>query len=177
MLNRLGLKLDVSLPTHLQGWSGQQWPPIARLAAGPVCVWLCLAAGCGSEPTFEFDELDLVAAEEKLEEFALGEYTIPIPAARQGSDGQAPEHNRLRMDFELFALVSPHEKSKLADAWERHEGMIRDHVIRVCRDSPLEVLHEPELGTLKAKLKDALGPHFGDDVQQLLITDVVTQEI
>jgi hypothetical protein len=126
---------------------------------------------------FEFDKLDLVAAEEELEEFSLGEYAIPIPAAGQGSDVQAPKQNRIQMDFELYALVSPHEKSKLSDAWERHQGTIRDHVIRVCRNSPLEVLHEPELGTLKAKLKDALGPHFGDDVHQLLITDVVTHEI
>jgi hypothetical protein len=160
-----------------QGSARRQLPPIIWLVATLACAWLCLAAGCGSEPVFEFDELDLVAAEEELEEFSLGEYAIPIPAAGNGSYGQSPKQNRLRMDFELFALVSPHEKSKLSDAWERHQGMIRDHVIRVCRNSPLEVLHEPELGTLKAKLKDALGPHFGDDVHQLLITDVVTHEI
>ncbi|HEX2474562.1 MAG TPA: hypothetical protein VHK01_07450 [Lacipirellulaceae bacterium] len=149
-----------------------------RFATVMACALWCLAAaGCGSEPAFEFDKLDLVAAEEELEEFSLGEYAIPIPAAAKGADGPATKQNRLQMDFELFALVSPYEKWKLSDEWERHEGMIRDHVIRVCRNSPLEVLHEPELGTLKAKLKDALGPHFGDDVHQLLITDVVTHEI
>ncbi len=126
-----------------------------RFAAVMACALPCVAAGgCGSEPAFEFDELDLVAAEEELEEVSLGEYAIPIPAAGNGSDGQAPKRNRVQMDFELFALVSHHEKSKLSDTWERHEGKIRDHVIRVCRNSPLEVLHEPELGTLKAKLKD-----------------------
>jgi flagellar basal body-associated protein FliL len=179
MINGRGLKPSVSLPTQLApGWSGRQWRPIGRLNAVLVCAWLCLAAsGCGSEPAFEFDELDLVAAEEELEEFSLGEYAIPIPATGNDVDGQAPKRNRVQMDFELFALVSPHEKSKLSAVWERHEGMIRDHVIRICRNSPLEVLHEPELGTLKAKLKDALGPHFGDDVHQLLITDVVTREI
>jgi hypothetical protein len=149
-----------------------------RLAAVAACVLPFLAAGgCESEPSFEFDKLDLVAAEEELEEFSLGEYAIPIPAAAKTVDGKVPTHNRVQLDFELFALVSPHEKSKLSDAWERHEGMIRDNVIRVCRNSPLEVLHEPELGTLKAKLKDALGSHFGNDVHQLLITDVVTREI
>jgi hypothetical protein len=151
---------------------------LVRFATVTACALPFLSAGgCGSEPAFEFDELDLVAAEEELEEFSLGEYAIPIPAATKGADGKVPTHNRLQMDFELFALVSPHEKLRLSDAWERHEGMIRDHVIRVCRNSPLEVLHEPELGTLKAKLKDALGPHFGHDLHQLLITDVVTHEI
>jgi hypothetical protein len=152
---------------------------VGRVAIGMACALSCLAAGgCGSEAPFKFDELDLVAAKEELEEFSLGEYAIPIPAtAAAGADGKAPAQNRVQMDFELFALVSPHEKSKFSDAWERHEGMIRDQVIRVCRNSPPEVLHEPELGTLKAKLKDALGPHFGHDVHQLLITDVVTREI
>jgi flagellar basal body-associated protein FliL len=133
--------------------------------------------GCGSPPAFEFDELDLVAAEEELEEFSLGEYAIPIPEAQKSVGGSAGKHNRIQMDFELFALVSAHEKSKLSHAWERHEGMIRDRVIRVCRNASLEVLHEPELGTLKAKLMDALAAHLGDDIHQLLITEVVTQEI
>jgi hypothetical protein len=135
------------------------------------------AIGCGSRPAFEFDELDLVAAEEELEEFSLGEYAIPIPASKTSPGVSAGKHIRIQMDFELFALVSAHEKSKLSDAWERHQGIIRDRVIRVCRNSSLEVLHEPELGTLKAKLLDALASHLGDDINQLLITDVVTQEI
>ena len=135
-----------------------------------------VAIGCGAGPAFEFDELDLVAAEEELEEFALGEYAIPIPAATN-SGGRPAKPNRIQIDFELFALVSPHEKAKLSHAWERNEGMIRDRVIRVCRGSSLEVLHEPELGTLKAKLMDALTAHLGDDIHQLLITEIVTQEI
>jgi len=178
MLNGYGRKPGVSVPMHEpQRSAARQLPPIIWLVATLVCAWLCLAGGCGSGPVFEFDELDLVAAEEELEEVSLGEYAIPIPATGKGTDGRAPKQNCLQMDFELFALVSPLEKSKISDAWERHEGMIRDHVIRVCRNSPVEVLHEPELGTLKAKLKDALGSHFGDDVHQLLITDVVTHEI
>jgi flagellar basal body-associated protein FliL len=141
------------------------------------CTLLCIATiGCGSSPAFEFDKLDLVAAEEELEEFSLGEYAIPIPATKSAG-GSAGKHNRIQMDFELFALVSAHEKSKLSHAWERHEGIIRDRVIRVCRSASLEVLHEPELGTLKAKLLDALAAQLGDDINQLLITDVVTQEI
>jgi hypothetical protein len=151
---------------------------IWRVAAVIACAWLWLAAsGCDSEPTFEFDELDLVAAEEELEEFALGEYAIPIPAADQRADGRGTPRNRFQMDFELFALVSPNRKWKVSEAWNRHEGKIRDRVIRVCRNATLEVLHEPELGTLKAKLMDALGPHLGEDVRQLLITEVVTHEI
>ena len=149
-----------------------------RLGVVLACVWLCsVAIGCGSDPTFEFDQLDLVAAEEELEEFSLGEYAIPIPAVENPAGGGTSKHNRVQMDFELFALVPPHEKSTLSQAWERHQGMIRDRVIRVCRDASLEVLHEPELGTLKAKLMDALAVHLGENIHQLLITEVVTHEI
>jgi hypothetical protein len=160
------------------GNGGKPRQPGGRRARVAVCAWLITAAiGCGSQPAFEFDELDLVAAEEELEEFSLGDYTIPIPAAEKGAAAGASKQNRIQMDFELFALVSPHDKSKLSHAWERHEGMIRDRVIRVCRNSSLEVLHEPELGTLKAKLMDALAAHLGEDIHQLLITEVVTHEI
>jgi hypothetical protein len=159
-------------------WNDNLRPLIDRpgvvLAVGLLCV---VVFGCGSEPAFEFDELDLVAAEEELEEFALGEYAIPIPAVEKSGGASAGRLNRIQLDFELFALVSPHGKSKLSHAWQRHEGMIRDRVIRVCRNASLEVLHEPELGTLKAKLMDALAVHLGDDIHQLLITEVVTQEI
>ena len=157
---------------------GNQELRFVRVAGVITGALLLLAAGgCGSAPPFEFDELDLVAAEEELEEFALGEYTIPIPTTTKSSGGGPSKPNRIQIDFELFALVSPHEKSRLSHAWERQEGMIRDRVIRVCRSSSLEVLHEPELGTLKAKLMDALAAHLGDDIHQLLITEVVTQEI
>ena len=147
----------------------------ARLFAG--CALGLAMVGCGSQPKFEFDELDLISAEEEVDEFPLGEYAIPIPAADKRAGSGTAKYNGLQIDFELFALVAPPEKWKLSEAWERREGMIRDRVIRVCRDASLEVLHEPELGTLKAKLMDALGPHLGQDVHQLLITDVVTREI
>lgn len=151
---------------------------MGRLCGALACGWLySVAIGCGSDPAFEFDQLDLVAAEEELEEFPLGEYAIPIPAAEKSAGGATSKHNRIQIDFELFALVSPHEKSNLSQAWERHQGRIRDRVIRVCRDASLEVLHEPELGTLKAKLIDALAIHLGENIHQLLITEVVTHEI
>ncbi|HEY3392142.1 MAG TPA: hypothetical protein VGK58_05520 [Lacipirellulaceae bacterium] len=156
----------------------KQFHLVGRLAGALARGWLCsFAIGCGSDPAFEFDQLDLVAAEEELEEFPLGEYAIPIPAGEKSAGGGHPNHKRIQMDFRLFALVSPHEKSNLSQAWERHQGTLRDRVIRVCRDASLEVLHEPELGTLKAKLMDALAVHLGENIHQLLITEVVTHEI
>jgi hypothetical protein len=134
--------------------------------------------GCGSQPAFEFDELDLVPVQEELTEFLLGKYTIPIPIVEYRRDSPPRSRNRFQLDFQLFALVSPHAKSQIEHAWEQHQGKIRDRVIRVFRNASADELQEPELATLKAQLADALRPHLGEnEVRQLLITEVVSQEI
>ena len=142
-----------------------------------ACASLSLS-GCGSRPSFEFDALDYVPNDEKLAEFPLGEYRIPIPVIEHGGENPSKRINRFQLEFQLFALVSPREKSQVEAAWERHQGKVRDRVIRVCRGASLDDLQEPELATLKAHLIDALGPHLGEnELRQLLITEVVSQEI
>jgi hypothetical protein len=144
-------------------------------AAG--CI-VSVIVGCSSPPTFEFDEFDLVPAQEELAEFSLGEYRIPIPVTTYQADNRPTQHNGFQLEFELFALVSPHEKSQITDAWDRHQGKIRDRVIRVCRNSSLDELQEPELATLKGRLMDALAPQLGEnEVRQLLITEIVSQKL
>lgn len=150
-----------------------------RRLLGAAAVLLGLA-GCGSHSTFEFDALDLAPPQEELTEFMLGKYSIPIPIPIVESEGAA-EHercNRFQLDFELFALVRPENRSDIADDWTRHEGKIRDDVIRVCRNASPDELQEPELSTLKARLMDALAAQIGEkDLRQLLITEVVSQKL
>jgi hypothetical protein len=152
-----------------------------RLLADAVILTASLAmllGGCSSRPMFELDELDLVPAQEELTECSLGEYRIPIPVVEYQGDIQPAHRHGFQLEFELFALVLPHEKSQITDAWERHEGKIRDRVIRICRNSSLDELQEPELGTLKARLLDALAPHLGEnEVRQLLVTEIVSHKI
>jgi flagellar basal body-associated protein FliL len=137
-----------------------------------------VAWGCSSPPTFEFDELDIAPAQEELAEFSLGEYRIPIPVTKYEADKRPIHRNSFQLEFELFALVSPHEKSQITEAWDRHQGKIRDRVIRICRNSSLDELQEPELATLKGRLLDALAPQLGEnEVRQLLITEIVSHEI
>jgi len=146
----------------------------APLAGGIVALF---SLGCSKPPTFEFDELDVSRAH-LLSEFSLGKYQIPVPIARDRTNEQSPRRNRVRFDFELFALIAPEQTSAMADNWERHEGMIRDRVIRVCRNASLAELHEPELATLKARLMDALQAQLGErEVRRLLMTEVATEEL
>ncbi len=148
-----------------------------RRALAASAVMLCNAGGCGSHSTFEFDALDLAPPQEELSEFLLGKYSIPIPVAERRSN-KLEHRNRFQLDFELYALIRPENKSSIADDWARHEGKIRDHVIRVCRNASVDDLQEPELSTLKARLMDVLAAQVGkNDVRQLLITEVVSQKL
>jgi hypothetical protein len=151
---------------------GTFWPA----AAGVLIVGTL--TGCGSPPTFQFEGIDLAPGQAELSEFSLGEYRIPIPVVEIGKEAQSRFRHRFQFDFTLHALVSPTEESQVADAWTRHEGKIRDQVIRVCRNATLDELQEPELATLKARLIDALASQMGGQgLQQLLFTEVVSQEL
>ncbi len=150
-----------------------------------VFCGLCVAAaicgeisGCSSKPKFAFDQMDLLPAEEELTEFSLGEYKIPIPLADDVNADKVSRHNRIQFEFNLYALVSPKEESQFKDAWDRHEGVIRDQVINICRSASVDELQEPELATLKARLTDVMAAELSEKrLRQLLITDVVSQEL
>lgn len=154
---------------------GRPYSLTMSFAVAAVC---CAVAGCGSKSKFEFDRMDLLPVEEELSEFPLGEYKIPIPVSDDRSQSNSPRRNRFQFDFHLFALVSPQEEAQIGDAWDRHEGVIRNQVINVCRSASVEELQEPELATLKARLTDVLATQLGEKrLRQLLITDVVSQEL
>jgi hypothetical protein len=143
-----------------------------------VGAYLCAAGGCRAKSKFEFDGLDLLPPEEELNEFPLGQYKIPISILEENGQNKPTRRNRFQFDFTLFALVPPKEKSQIADAWERHEGQIRDQVIRVCRSASLDELQEPELATLKARLTDVLAATLGEKpLRQLVINELVSQEL
>jgi hypothetical protein len=145
--------------------------PIWSLLA--TCLPWVVAAGCGAKSTFEFDELDLVRTQEELTEFPLGKYAIPIPVAAGDSEDSHQLHNHVQLDFELIAVVKRDHQSRISDSWKRHEGKIRDRVIRVCRNSSPDDLEE-----LRAHLMDAVQAQLGDkEIRQLVIAEVKSQPL
>jgi hypothetical protein len=143
-----------------------------------VCVVACAVSGCGSKPAFNFEQLGLLPVEEELTEFSLGEYKIPIPVTEDPGEESPRRRNRFQFDFKLFALVSPKEDSQFADAWGRHEGVLRNQIMNICRSASIEDLQEPELATLKARMIDVLAARLGEKrLRQLLITDIVSQQL
>jgi hypothetical protein len=134
--------------------------------------------GCKSRTAYEFDALDFTPAQDELSEFSMGHFTIPIPISKSEGTGEGESRNRLDLTFDLYALVEPSCESQVHESWERHEGNIRDCVIRVCRNASLEDLQEPELATLKSHLTDAVQDQFGPkSIHRLLISEVSTKEL
>ncbi|HEY4233039.1 MAG TPA: flagellar basal body-associated FliL family protein, partial [Lacipirellulaceae bacterium] len=122
--------------------------------------------------------LDLTPAQDELSEFSLGHYSIPIPIAKSDGPNEGENRNRLQLTFDLYALVTPSYESQMNDSWQRHQGNIRDCVIRVCRNASLEELQEPELATLKSHLTDAVQDQLGPkSIHRLLISEVATKEL
>jgi hypothetical protein len=155
--------------------SGRNWRVVLLCTVG---AFVGAAGGCGAKSKFQFDRMDLLPPEEELNEFPLGQYKIPIPIVEENGQNKPTRRNRFQFDFTLFALVSPKEKSQIADAWEHHEGQIRDQVMRVCRSATLDELQEPELATLKARLTDVLAAKLGEKpLRQLVINELVSQEL
>jgi hypothetical protein len=138
----------------------------------------CAFSGCKSKAPFQLDGMDVLPPVEELKEFPLGQYSIPISLVDDRNQAKLTRHNSLQFDFTLYALVSPKEKSQIEDAWERHEGQIRDQVINVCRSATLDELQEPEFATLKARLTDVLAAKLGEKpLRQLVFGAVVSQPL
>jgi len=140
--------------------------------------WLGVLVGCQEAEEFELEGLEMPPIEEELTELPLGDYHIPIPLVEEVTSGGIKRRHRMQLDFLLHVLVKSSERSEVEKAWERHEGTIRDQVIRVCRKATLQELQEPDLATLKARLMQALaGPTGQKDLRHLLITEVVSQPL
>jgi hypothetical protein len=153
----------------------RRWAGVFRtiiVVFGATCV------GCSSPSPYEFDAMDLTPTQDELVEFSLGKYSIPIPIVRSYEEKEKPRHNRIEFAFDLYALIPGEYETELADSWARHEGKIRDRVIRVCRAASIEELQEPELTTLKSHLTDAVQSQLGRaGIRRLLIAEVRQREL
>jgi len=134
--------------------------------------------GCGSRPSYEFDELDLSPNQDELREFSLGHYAIPIPVSQAFGDDGKVTHTQIEFAFDLYGLVSPEFEPQIEDIWQRHQGKVRDRVIRICRNASWEDLQDPELATLKSRLIDAVQDQLGPKaVRRLVVSEIKRTEI
>ena len=138
-----------------------------------------LAAGCGGEDGLaKYDEFEHVQIREELVEVPLGHYTVPVPLLGTNDTGEVIRQNTIQMKFMLHGLVAPYHVSKAERIRDRHEGEMRDRVIRVCRNASLEDLVEPQLSTLKSRVLDVTQPLFeGVMLKRVVLTDVASEPL
>ncbi|MEM6331149.1 MAG: flagellar basal body-associated FliL family protein [Planctomycetota bacterium] len=157
-------------------------PPAAAAAA---CVAVCGllfvsgVTGCGSgEALHDYERFEQLQLRESLVETPLGRYSIPVPVIRLDEAGEMVRTNLIQIKFALHGLVKPGQEDDTARLFERNEGQLRDRVIRVCRNSSLEDLLDPQLSTLRSRILDAAQPLFESVVlKRVLVTDVFTEPL
>ena len=76
-----------------------------------ACLLVAAMAGCGSKPTYAFDELDSMPAHDELIEFPLGTYSIPIPLVQSFDVNGCPEAELRRVFFRTVCLSHPRWQS------------------------------------------------------------------
>lgn len=141
-------------------------PTAARFLLWLAAV-LC-AAGCGTSSMEEFERFEQLAMTEKLVTVPLGSYVVPVPITLQTQDNTRPRPWQVELEFELHAAVLPRYETPLRNNFKRLEGRLRDRVIQVCRQTPVDDLLDPGFTTLKSHLFDSLQPYFGEAVVQHL---------
>ena len=130
--------------------------------------------GCNSSPEVDLQEIAFVPDVEEDVEFALGSFSIPIPASL--SDGR--RRNLMQLRFDLHAVIAPEDEQKVSESWSHHEGQFRDSVLRICRRASLEDLSEPKLATLKSQLRASARKILGEyRVRQVVVGEVATEPL
>jgi len=138
-----------------------------------------LLAGCGGDGGMaKYEEFENVHFREELVEVPLGHYAVPVPVLRTDEAGEVVRENSIQMKFTLHGLVAPYHVAEAERIRNRHEGELRDRVIRVCRNSSLEDLVEPQLSTLKSRILDVAQPLFeGVMLKRVVVTDVSSEPL
>ena len=115
---------------------------------------------------------------ESVEEVPLGTYGIASAIPIHNVSGEPDETLWIHLNFQLVAIVDPHDERAVLAASKRHRGMLDDTIIAVCRKATREELEDSRWGTLKSRLIDAVRPILGSNrVRQLTFVDFNWQAI
>ena len=153
-------------------------PPRGRRALAMLAIVSVCAGGCGGGGSGRFEELGSAPEQEEFVEVLLGSFMVPVPAVVESPDERPRKLNLVQFQFDLYALVQPDQQDELERLKSRHDGRIRDEVIRICRHTRVDDLSEPDLTTLKLHLLEATRPLLGGAMlRRLLVTNVLSNPL
>ncbi len=122
------------------------WMTTRTLCVVVAALGVLLLGGCGGSDKSQFDvyldELEYERALESVEEVPLGTYGSPVPSRSTMSRGSPTRHSGFTSNFQLVAIVDPHDERAVLAASKRHRGMLDDTIIAVCRKATREELED-----------------------------------
>lgn len=146
-------------------------------SAWPACLLTLAAVGCAEDkPKGIFDDIALLPVREELVEVTIGSFLIPVPVVLDDSEEGLQAENLIQLDFDLVAVVEPEHEGRVERFLKRHEGRVRNEVIKVCRNTARDDVLESEWSTLKAHLLDATQPLLGGLGVRRLATPRIIKE-
>ncbi|MEO2045132.1 MAG: hypothetical protein ABGX16_00985 [Pirellulales bacterium] len=142
---------------------------------------VCLLLGCGDKIEVELsdylEEIEFVAPLNSTVEVPLGEYSIPI-SVLPNDENQEVAIRWICMKFELHAVVTNENQSRVEAALSQNRGLYRDGVLKICRSATLDDVTHPNLTAIKLRLTDLSRTLLGKkDIRQLLCTSIITEAI
>lgn len=155
--------------------------PIRRRPGYAVAALCALAvSGCGEveEQASLFEEIGHLPTGEQSVELSIGSFIVPVPVVLESATERFEPDNLMQVEIDLFAVVDPSKVESVKRHLVRHEGQLRDTVIRVCRSTTRDDLLDSQKATLKAHLLDAVQPLMGGEaVQRLGVRRVILDEL
>ena len=154
-----------------------------RMCTVIACGALVAAAGCGSAKSGRLvdylDELEFDVPLETAAYVSLGRFDIPIATSKastrtskfvqQIDDGATVW---MRLQFELTAETTPQQEKAVAEAAEKHRGILNDAVLTIVRTSTVDELADPRLAAVHARISELARPLLGEGrVRQLVLYD------
>lgn len=146
--------------------------------AGAALLAFSLAGCSSSDDGGVYADLEAVVLRERLVEVALGSFEIPVPIEVIDEAGKRHSANVMQLKFALAAVVAPGDAKQVNRISKRDAGQLRDRVIRVCRNASVDELMDPQLSTLRSRLRDSAQPLFeGDTIRRMVLDDFISEPL
>ena len=156
---------------------------LKRLLVGlGLCAIAVSLAGCGGEAEAKLDdyllELEFETPLESTSELEIGTYLTTVAARQQTVSGAETEPQWMQIRFKMYAVVDPGNVSVVESEIARHQGLLDDTIMLVCRNASVDELADNRWAILKSRIIDNIRPILGEDrLRQLLIVDNICEPI
>jgi hypothetical protein len=133
--------------------------------------------GCGDEAQARLEdylmELEFDTPLDSTSEIKLGDYIMSV-AARQKQETARNQTKRqwVQLRFTMYAIVDPENESAVRSEIARHQGLLDDTILTVCRDASLDELTDNNWVIMKSRIIDRIRPILGQDrLRQLVVNN------